>query len=145
MVMEFCLQVQRLLQASGVSKLKELAEIIEENQNTISNWNSRGRVPEKRIIGLSQIVGCRAEWLEFGIPPMQAGASREETPSYGLDEGLVEMILSAISQYMMDTGKTKTAKEQARLANTIYRELADQHATENDVERMVKVALNFNR
>jgi len=68
----FCPQVSRLLEAAEVGKINELAAIIGENPNVISNWNTRKKIPSKKILRASQIVFCSPIWLETGEGEMRS-------------------------------------------------------------------------
>lgn len=70
-MMDFSPQVYRLLAAAGVTKIRELAEIIDEKPNVISNWNSRKRIPANKVLKCSQIVGISPTWLQTGEGEMR--------------------------------------------------------------------------
>lgn len=71
---------QRLYDAAeklhGIRGLTEVARLLDEKQQTVKNWESRG-VSKAGMIKAQQKIGCSAEWLESGLGNMDIGIPKE--------------------------------------------------------------------
>jgi SOS-response transcriptional repressor LexA len=65
---------KRLLDAcrdlKHLKNFADVARLLGESEQTLSNWKKRG-VPKNKTVEICGKVGCRPEWLETGIPPME--------------------------------------------------------------------------
>jgi hypothetical protein len=66
-----------MLQAAGVSKIKDLSSIIGVSSSNISMWKKR-EVPEGEAYRISHLLGCPASWLLTGEGQMKSRPYPEE-------------------------------------------------------------------
>jgi hypothetical protein len=108
---KFCPQIERIMYLLGVDKIKELGEIIGEKPGKISMWNSRGEIPKKEILPISQKVGCNPTWLDTGEGPMK----NEQSVGDGVKIGdSVEAEVIRGGKVVKEDGPTKALLDEAR-------------------------------
>lgn len=83
--------VQRLLDAAiknkalQVRNFADLARVIGESEQTLTNWKRRG-IPRAKILPLSVVVGCDPLWLQFGDDRPYKIETTLNTAGEGADE-----------------------------------------------------------
>jgi hypothetical protein len=69
---------ERLMRAARELQKKttpsEVGKLIDESDQTMSNWKGRG-VPKAKHIDIAKTLGCDPEWLATGVGEMRRGAA----------------------------------------------------------------------
>lgn len=77
-------QMERLYLAAkelrGLETLTDVARALNQSQQTIKNWESRG-MSKAGMLNAQLAIGCSATWLETGEGPMAMGLGRSEVSS----------------------------------------------------------------
>lgn len=118
-------QIERMLVASNVKKLSELAEFLGERQSTLSSWKSRG-IPEAKLFKAASLIGCHVEWLRNGEGEMLYNLDRPiEDADWsgkdpGIDRDLVIEAAAMIQQIQTETGRMVRPEKLGELILMVY-------------------------
>lgn len=108
-----------MLEAAGVRKVKELAEIIDVQPNVISNWKTRG-IPAREQLKCSEVLNVSVDWIKYGekasrdVVEAPVPGEPEEKPTEGIQIDVYTLAGAGEAKELTDYEPIETVVAPAR-------------------------------
>jgi hypothetical protein len=107
----------RLCIVWNVTTYKELADLLNAADSTVSSWGSKDTIPFKQCLYTTQQKGCSMDWLIFGVE----APVLFEAP---LESAINSVLTTAYEILLMPKVEPSTANSIARMTFLAYKEKA---------------------
>jgi len=132
--------LDRAKKAVGVKSDSSFAQLIGISPQDLSNRKKRGTLRSLII-----------EWalkedlnVSFILSDGKDQPQIEQKKEYELDQDLMTMIFECFDKYEEENGKI-SAIDKTRIASSIFRELDGHNTTLNEIERSIRMLIDYNR